>query len=108
MIQRYERPELRADLIDELRALALRGAKTKEMLNLLHTRLPYGKPAIIPVLAYITRAFCIPLREVLPLRELITELHAEMDAVIVPAIERARRQWAPRNGESCKTAAPES
>jgi hypothetical protein len=109
MIQRYEQPELRTDLIDELRALALRGAKTKDMLNLIHARLPYGEPAIIPALAYITRAFCIPLREALPLRELIgTELHAEMDDVILPALERAKQQWAPRNGESCKTAAAES
>jgi hypothetical protein len=100
MVQRFEQPQLRSDLIDELRQLALRGAAAKDMIDLIHARLGFRETAIIPVLAYITRAFGVSLREALPLRELIgTDLENEMDAILLPAIERFREQCRPSNGD---------
>ena len=109
ILERYDQHGLRKDLIAELRTLAVQGAKTAEMVSLIHTRLHFDKPAVIPVLAYMTRAFCIPLREALPLRELIgTDLDEEMDDLIKPEIERRREEWLNGNGDTSKLAASES
>jgi hypothetical protein len=88
-------PEIKADLIDNLRAMALRGATVRELVDEIVERLDIDYDPLLPVLRYFTRAFCLPLLTVLPIREWLgTDDDEEIDRLILPAIERARATWA--------------
>jgi hypothetical protein len=89
-------------ILHEMRALAMAGASVHKITEVLHERLNSKTPDIIATLWYFKHAFCLSLREVLPLRELIgTELEEEMDRLLLPAIVKAKEQWA------CKVNQPE-
>jgi len=90
-----ENTEPRADVLREMRALADRGAPVREIVGLVQRRLGLEGDAILPVLWYFSRAFCLPLAEVLPLREWIGSREEDgIDAQILPAICRTRGVWA--------------
>jgi hypothetical protein len=91
----FQQPEPRRDVVDRLRALALRGATVRELVAEIVSCLGLKEDAVLPILWYFTRAFCLPLSEVLPIREWLgTDRDEEIDALILPAIERARGTWA--------------
>jgi hypothetical protein len=89
-----EQPVAREDVLQALRELAARGATVRELVHEILTRLGYKEDAVLPVLWYFTQAFRISLPDVLPIREWMgTDRDAEIDALILPAIEKARSQW---------------
>lgn len=104
-------PELRLDVIRALRELAARGATVRPLVEEIRSQLGHPTPLVIPVLVYFTQAFHIPLPEALPLREWLgSEDDTEINAVILPAIERTRDRWmaelaSPYNGSTGTTAA---
>jgi hypothetical protein len=88
-----------------MRELAARGTTVRELVNEVRSRLGYEEDAIVPVLWYFTQAFEIPLPEVLPIREWMgTDRDAEIDALILPAIEKRRSRWLPTAPQSNGTA----
>jgi hypothetical protein len=64
---------LNAEVITELRELALADANLEKMVRHVQARLGFSKSFVVPVLAYFSAAFSLPLRDVLPLREWITD-----------------------------------
>ncbi len=87
-------PVLRLDVIRAVRELAARGATVGRLVEEIRSQLGHPKPLALPVLVYFTQAFHISLPEALPLREWIGEEDdTEINAVILPAIERARHRW---------------
>lgn len=87
------------DLVVDLRQAARLGAKVSELVRLIHQRMGYKENVLIPVLAAFVDAFRLPLIKVLPIREWIgTNNDAEIDALILPEIEKARSEWDSSNG----------
>lgn len=94
MSQSPSPPVLRLDVIRALRDLAASGATVSRLVEEIRSQLGHPKPLVIPVLVYFTQAFHISLPEALPLREWIGSADdAEINAVILPAIERTRVRW---------------
>ena len=89
-------------ILCEMRALALAGASVHKIVAALQARLKSKTPDVIPTLWYFKHAFCLTLREVLPLREFIgSDLEEEMNGLLLPAISANKEQWA------CKVNQPE-
>jgi hypothetical protein len=85
---------LRSDVIQSLRSLARKGANVRQLVAAITELLQLKEHRVIPVLSYLTSAFCLPLPTVLPIREWLgTENDEEIDAMILPAIEKARSKW---------------
>ena len=57
------------EILGELRRLASQGAGLNDMVKHVQDRLGFAPDFIVPVLPCFCRAFSLPLREVLPLRE---------------------------------------
>jgi len=88
-------PEIRADVVEEMRRLADRGASVRQLVEAVRTRLGCDEEAVLPVLWYFTKAFHLPLKDVLPIREWFGTAHdEEIDATILPAIDHAKAIWA--------------
>ena len=86
--------DVRPDVIQEMRDLAKRGTTVRELAAVVHARLGYADDVIVPVLWYFSKAFHLPLPDVLPIREWIgTDKDREIDALIMPSIERTRAAW---------------
>jgi hypothetical protein len=84
----------RADVILALRSLAARGTTVRELVREIHTRLGLADDVLLPVLWYFTQAFGVTLPDVLPIREWIgSDKDQEIDAEIMPAIERTKAKW---------------
>ncbi len=64
---------MREDVIRDLRTMATSGASLAELVCHVQESLGFSKSFVVPVLAYFCAAFSLPLREVLPLREWITD-----------------------------------
>jgi hypothetical protein len=94
-MSKFEGGEVRAELIQELRALAGRGADVPELVQLLRRRLELdGGTALFPSLIYFRAAFDLSLREALPLREWLGGGdRAEIDSVLIPAMQRSKGRW---------------
>src|SRR5262245_56506977 len=91
-----EQPTTREDVIRAMRELATRGTTVRELVQVVHTRLGYPEDAVLPVMWYFSEAFGLPLKDVLPLREWLgTDRDEEIDALMLPAIAKARSQWLP-------------
>lgn len=60
---------IRFDVIEHLRSMAGRGVGLSEMVRNVQRELGYAEEMLVPVMAYFCRAFELPLRTVLPLRE---------------------------------------
>jgi hypothetical protein len=60
---------LKEAIVEKLRDMAANRQTVEAMVEFLRTELPWSEVAIIPVMAYFCRAFSLPLRVVLPLRE---------------------------------------
>jgi hypothetical protein len=90
-----ENGELRVDLVLDLRASAERGADVPELVRLLQQRLGLGDDqALFPALVYFCSAFCLSLREAMPLREwLAGQDRSEVDSILIPAMRRNRERW---------------
>jgi len=95
MMGGFDNGEVRVDLVQEMRTLAERGADVPELVMLLQNRLDLRDGvALFPVLAYFRAAFCLSLREVLPLREWLGgQDRSEVDAILLPAMLRTKEQW---------------
>ncbi len=87
--------EVRIDVVQELRALAERGADVPELVELLQRRLGLSDDrALFPTLAHFRAAFCLSLREVMPLREWVGGRdRSEVDSILIPAMRRTKEQW---------------
>jgi len=96
MTNGLENGELSADLVVELRAAAERGADVPELVRLLQDRLGLSDDrALLPTLIYFQGAFCLSLREALPLREWLGGRdRSEIDSILIPAMRRAKGRWA--------------
>src|SRR5438132_6046975 len=90
--------EIRDEVIQEMRGLADRGADVPEIVELLLRNLGIEEDkAIFPVLIYFQRAFCLTLREALPLREwLAGKDRSEVDSLLIPAMQRRKENWRPK------------
>ena len=85
---------LRKDVIQTLRSQARQGANVRQLVATIVESLQLREHRVIPVVSYLTGAFCLPLPTVLPVREWMgTENDEEIDALILPAIEKARIKW---------------
>jgi len=91
----FENGEVRVEVVQEMRSLAERGADVPDLVALLHDRLDLRNGvALLPVLAYFRAAFCLSLREALPLREWLDgQDRSEVDSILIPAMRRAKEQW---------------
>ncbi len=95
MTKVFSNIELNVELLQELRHLAERGATVRELVTAIQSGLGLAPDALIPVLWYLTSAFNLSLREVLPVREWLgTDNDEEINAIILPAIEHAKQKWA--------------
>jgi hypothetical protein len=104
-----EQVEPRPDVLVALRQRASHGASVRELVELIQGKLGYGGSAVIPVLWYFVRAFDLPLREVLPIREWLgTTEDEEINALILPAIDRAKERWMQLGQETANNAASNS
>ena len=97
-MSKFEGGEVRIELIQELRALAERGADVPELVALLLQRLELdNKEAILPVIVYFRAAFDLSLREALPLREWLGGRdRSEIDSLLIPAMQRSKSRWRTR------------
>ncbi len=68
-----ESQPLNEELVAQLRQLASKGASLEQMVDLVQGSLGFAKAFTVPVLPYFCKAFGLPLREVLPLREWIVD-----------------------------------
>jgi hypothetical protein len=85
---------LRRDLIASLRSQAGQGANVRQLVGSIVESLQLKEHKVIPVLWYLATAFCLPLPTVLPVREWLgTEDDKEIDAVILPEIEKSKSKW---------------
>ena len=66
--------EPRVEIVEELKAMARRRASLDEMVEFVQDRLGFSNDFIVPVMSYFCRAFSLPLRDILPLREWV-QLH---------------------------------
>jgi len=88
-------PELKSELIRDLRDRAEQGARVRDLVGCVQSGLALKETAVLPVLWYFTKAFHLTLRDVLPIREWLgTDSDQEIDALILPAIRRTHAQWA--------------
>lgn len=84
-----------ADVIRELRETARRGASVRALVEVMHRRTGSSNATLIPVLVGFVHAFRVPLPKILPIREWLgTNNDQEIDALILPEIEKTRPQWA--------------
>jgi hypothetical protein len=91
----FENGEVRVDLVQEMRVLAGQGTDVPALVTLLQQRLALSdQKALFPTLAYFRAAFCLSLREALPLREWLSGRdRSEVDSILIPAINRTKNQW---------------
>ncbi len=97
MTKSFSDPPMNEDLLREMRLLAKDGTSVRALTQLIQLRLDVTyENGAIAILAYFCRAFLIPLREVLPIREWLgTTQDAEIDAQILPLIEQNKDEWKP-------------
>lgn len=74
----------RSDVIEHLRDMAAQGVGLSDMVRNVQKDLGYSEEMIVPVIAHFCRAFELPLRTVLPLREWPANRD---DSEIVPLLE---------------------
>jgi hypothetical protein len=101
----FEQGEVRVDIVQELRALAREGADVPALVaHLLRCLDLPEERALFPVLIYFRAAFCLSLREVLPLREWLGgRQRSEVDSILIPAMRRMKERWQGRqsgNGQA--------
>jgi hypothetical protein len=94
----FEQGEIRAEIVQELRALAERGVDVPELVRSLLSRLGLDEnQALFPTLVYFRAAFSLSVREALPLREWLgTRDRSEVDSILIPAMRRTKGQWQSR------------
>jgi hypothetical protein len=78
---------LKNDVVDSLREMARRQSSVKSMVEFVNEKLAHSEVAIIPMMSYFCRAFSVPLRDVLPLREWVHSHDDETIAVLKARIE---------------------
>jgi len=79
--------EPKVEIVEELKAMARRRESLDEMIGYVQDRLGFTSDFVVPVMSYFCRAFSLPLRDILPLRELV-QLHD--DASIAKLLIRIR------------------
>jgi len=77
---------LRKETVAGLRAMAEGGAGLAQMVQFAQAELGFGRPFVVPVLAYFCEAFSLPLRDVLPLREWCETGDPETEAQLLTLI----------------------
>jgi hypothetical protein len=94
-MSKFEGGEVRVELIQELRALAERGADVPELVELLLQRLELEeRNAVLLTILYFRTAFDLSLREALPLREWLGGRdRTEIDSLLIPAMQRSKDRW---------------
>lgn len=87
-------PQVRADVVHEMREMVREGATVPPLVRLVQTKVGYREDAVLPVLWYFTAAFCLPLPILLPLREWFGKRNdEEINALLLPEIARTRALW---------------
>ena len=80
---------LRTDIIQGLQDMARRGESVSAMVSYIQVELGFDKNFIVPTLGYFCRAFCLSLKDVLPLREWV-ETHNDQD---IASLLAQIKQW---------------
>ena len=94
MEQVIDELQLRADIVEAMRDLAVQGKGVCELVRCVQSELGLKHDALLPVLWYFMKAFHLPLGEVLPIREWLgTGNDEEIDAIVLPAVQRAKDKW---------------
>ncbi len=94
MAQIVDEPGIRADIVEAMRDLAEQGKGVRELVRCVQSDLGLKNDALLLVLWYFMKAFHLPLGEVLPIREWLgTGNDEEIDAVVLPAIQRTKDKW---------------
>ena len=78
---------LQSEIVDKLRELAAKRASLAAMVEFVKAELGHSEVYVIPLLAYFRRAFSLPLRDVLPLREWVDSRDDESVATLLARIE---------------------
>jgi hypothetical protein len=91
----FEQGEVRIEVVQEMRALAEGGADVPRLVEYLQGRLGLqDEGLIIPAILYFRAAFCLSLREALPLREWVSgKDRSEVDSILIPAMRHTKGQW---------------
>jgi hypothetical protein len=91
----FEQGEVRVELVQELRELAQRRIDVPELVDSILSHLGLKeRNGLFPVLVYFRAAFCISLREALPLREWLDgKDRSEVDLITIPAMQRNKDLW---------------
>jgi hypothetical protein len=94
MEQVIDQPEVRPEIVEAMRDLASQGMGVRELVKCIQLRLGLEDGTLLPVLWYFMKAFHLSLGDVLPIREWLgTANDKEIDALLLPAIKRARAKW---------------
>jgi hypothetical protein len=98
MFDGFEQGEADVGVVQHMRALTSRGADVAEVAAFVLGRLnlPRDK-ALLALIIYFRSAFCLSLREALPLREWLNNNdRSEIDSILIPAMQRTEERWKTR------------
>jgi len=83
-------PSLQGGVVEKLREMATNRVSIESMVEFVRASLGNSEVWIVPAMAYFCRAFSLPLREVLPLREWVESHDDESIATLLARIESFR------------------
>ena len=90
MNEPYQQPEPLAEVIHEMRAMVRNGASVAQLVDRMQGRTGSKPDACLPVIWYFRKAFNLPLKVVLPLREWLLERNdEEINDLLLPEIAKA-------------------
>lgn len=97
-MSKFNGGEVRIEVVQELRAMAERGADVPELVELVQQRLELDdRNAVLPTILYFRTAFDLSLREALPLREWLgCRDRSEIDSLLIPAMQQSKSRWQAR------------
>jgi hypothetical protein len=85
---------MRDNILSEMRDMVDGGTDVRGLTELLQQRLELKPDSVIPVMAYFCRAFCLPLYDILPIREWLgSDDDREINELIMPKILSAKSKW---------------
>ena len=94
MEQVLDEPEVSVDVVSAMRHLAQQGASVWQLAECVQSRRGLKPDALLQLLWYFMKAFHLSLADGLPIREWLgTANDKEIDALMLPAIQRTRGEW---------------
>jgi hypothetical protein len=75
------------EIVDKLRELAGKRASLAAMVEFVKAELGHSEVYVVPLMSYFCRAFSLPLRDVLPLREWVNSRDDDSVATLLERID---------------------